>query len=121
MKSDLSAKSMKEKKLPAPSQLGIAKGLIARIKKSKHRRWYYVELYPRDFEEPQYRFVGRLLGGDEKEFVLEDQDGYVYRLRYGNFHSAGGHHETVAGNLRFRTSSGQASGNFWGSSEVRLR
>ena len=35
--------------------------------------------------EPQYRFVGKLLAKDEKEFVLEDQYGGLYTLRYAKF------------------------------------
>ena len=74
---------MSEKKVSARSQLEIAKALIPSTGKSKVcRRRYYVELYPRELEEPQYCFVGKLLAEDDKEFVLEDQDGGLYYLRY---------------------------------------
>ena len=77
---------MSEKELSARSQVEIGKELTAKIRKPKVRtRRYYVELYPRDLEEPQYRFVGKLLAVDEKQFVLEDQDGGLYYLRYAKF------------------------------------
>jgi hypothetical protein len=77
---------MSEKEVSARSQVEIGKQLIAKIRKPKVRtRRYYVELYPRDLEEPQYRFVGKLLLEDEKEFILEDQYGGLYTLRYAKF------------------------------------
>src|SRR6516162_7466261 len=80
------AKIMNEKEVSAHSQVEIGKELTAKIIKRKVRtRRYYVELYPRDLEEPQYRFVGKLLAADEKEFVLEDQYGGLYTLRYAKF------------------------------------
>jgi len=50
-------------------------------------RWYFVEVYPRSLEEPQYRFVGKLIAEDRKEdeHLLEDQDGYLYYLRFAHF------------------------------------
>jgi hypothetical protein len=77
---------MSENEASARSQVEFGKELIAKIRKPKMRtRCYYVELYPRDLEEPQYRFVGKLLAKDEKEFVLEDQYGGLYTLRYAKF------------------------------------
>ena len=77
---------MSKRKVSARSQVEIGKELIAKMRKPKEpTRRYYVELYPRDLEEPQYRFVGKLLAEDEKEFVLEDQDGGLYHLRYAKF------------------------------------
>jgi len=74
---------MSEKEVSARSQVKIGKKFIAKVRKPKVRaRHYYVKLYPRDLEEPQYRFVGKLVAQDEKEFVLEDQDGGLYHLRY---------------------------------------
>ena len=74
---------MNAKQVSARSQVEIGNELIAKTRKPKVRtRRYYVELYPRDLEEPQYRFVGKLLAKDEKEFVLEDQYGGLYTLRY---------------------------------------
>ena len=73
---------MSKRKVSARSQVEIGKELIAKMRKPKEpARRYYVELYPRDLEEPQYRFVGKLLAKDEKEFVLEDQYGGLYTLR----------------------------------------
>ena len=82
----LLAKLMSKKEVSVRSQVGIGKEPIAKIRKPRARtRRYYVELYPRDLEEPQYRFVGKLLAKDEKEFVLEDQYGGLYTLRYAKF------------------------------------
>jgi len=46
------------------------------------QRWYYFEVYPRDWEEPEFRFVGKFLDeNDGYEWVLQDQDGSLYYLR----------------------------------------
>jgi len=77
---------MNAKQVSARSQVEIGNELIAKTRKPKVRTHRcYVELYPRDLEEPQYRFVGKLLAVDEKQFVLEDQDGGLYYLRYAKF------------------------------------
>ena len=83
LKYHLLANFMNAKQVSARSRVEIAKELMGRISKAGvPRRWYYVELYPRDPQEPQFRFVGKLLAEDEKEFVLEDQYGGLYTLRY---------------------------------------
>lgn len=43
----------------------------------KKDRWYYVEIYPRDLEEAQGRFVGKLIAEEKDERVLQDQDDFV--------------------------------------------
>jgi hypothetical protein len=46
-------------------------------------RWYFIEVYPRDVQYEQHRFVGKLIAEDEKEdeHLFQDQDGWWYYLR----------------------------------------
>jgi hypothetical protein len=46
-------------------------------------RWYFLEVYPRDVQYDQYRFVGKLIAQDETEdeHLFQDQDGWLYYLR----------------------------------------
>ena len=59
--------------------------LLKHLKKPKmlKDRWYFIEVYPRDVQYEQYRFVGKLIAEDEKEdeHLFQDQDGWLYYLR----------------------------------------
>jgi hypothetical protein len=47
--------------------------------------WYFFEVYPRDLEGPQSRFVGSLLGSVGDEFLLSDQAGQLYFISLPHF------------------------------------
>ena len=47
--------------------------------------WYFFEVYPRDLERPQWRFVGTLLGSDGEEFLLSGQAGQLYFITFPHF------------------------------------
>jgi hypothetical protein len=68
------------------SEKEAAKEHFSALKKIRERRrWYYVKVYPRNLEEPQYQFVGKCLDHNEEETVFEDQEGRLYYLRDPKF------------------------------------
>ena len=76
---------------PEASAQAAAKALFARPKAKGEpklpRRWLFFELDPRDLEEPEARFVGKVIAEyePEHETVLMDQGRRLYWLRYAKF------------------------------------